>query len=303
MSSATTVPETRGLGSDDALDALRRSGWGRLARDSFARFRAGDGFSHSRALGYQITLTALSGLIATVGLATALDQEGFRRLLRDTLLEIAPGPAGSVLTQAFAQGSSGGSAALWAGLLAALISGTIAMGLVERGANRIYGMDEDRPARDKYVLAAVLACTAGLLMLLAFVLFIMGSAIGEAGKGAGWSDRLVAVWKVARWPVGFVFITVAFALLLQKSPRRRQPSASWLVVGAGLAALLWVAFTLLLSAYLALSKSFGQTYGPLSGIIGLLLWAYLSSLAVFLGIAFAAELEAIRAGYARSARG
>ena len=39
MSTATRVPETHELEGDDALNALRRTGWGRLAKDLFQRFR------------------------------------------------------------------------------------------------------------------------------------------------------------------------------------------------------------------------------------------------------------------------
>ena len=44
------------------------------------------------------------------------------------------------------------------------------------------------------------------------------------------------------------------------------------------------------------STSFGDTYGPLAGIVALLLWALLSSVAVLFGAAVAAQLEAVRAG-------
>jgi hypothetical protein len=40
----------------------------------------------------------------------------------------------------------------------------------------------------------------------------------------------------------------------------------------------------------------GATYGPLAGTIGLLLWTFLTSVALFLGLAFSAQLEAVRAG-------
>ena len=46
MSTATRVPETHELGGDDALNALRRTGWGRLTKDSFQRFRTADGFTN-----------------------------------------------------------------------------------------------------------------------------------------------------------------------------------------------------------------------------------------------------------------
>ncbi len=62
------------------------------------------------------------------------------------------------------------------------------------------------------------------------------------------------------------------------------------------AVLLWIAASLLLALYIEESGSFGETYGPLAGIMALLLWAYLSSVALLLGIAFAAQLEAVHAG-------
>ena len=45
-----------------------------------------------------------------------------------------------------------------------------------------------------------------------------------------------------------------------------------------------------------MSSSFGETYGPLAGIVALLLWALLSSVVVLYGAAVAAQLEAVRAG-------
>ena len=59
---------------------------------------------------------------------------------------------------------------------------------------------------------------------------------------------------------------------------------------------LWLLLTGLLALYVVKSASFGSTYGPLTGIFALLLWANLSSVALFLGVAFAAQLEAVRAG-------
>jgi uncharacterized BrkB/YihY/UPF0761 family membrane protein len=62
------------------------------------------------------------------------------------------------------------------------------------------------------------------------------------------------------------------------------------------ALVLWLLLTGLLALYVVKSGSFGNTYGPLTGIFALLLWANLSSVALLLGIAFAAQLEAVRAG-------
>jgi YihY family inner membrane protein len=299
VSTAAPVPETRELEGDDALASLRQVGVGRLLRDSFIRLRAADGFSHSRALAFQLILTLLPALIAIVALARELGQETFTRILTDTLQDLAPGPASEVLTQALEQGSesSSGGLALAAGLIVALVSATAAMGQVERGSNRIYGVERDRPAVRKYALALALACSAGLATAIAFVALVPGSALGDALKEAtGWSDALDTAWAIGRWLLGSLLVALAVTLLFRVSPNRAQPSESWLAFGSALAVVLWFVFTGLLAAYVGLVDAFGETYGPLAGIIGLLIWALLTALALFSGLAVAAQLEAVRAG-------
>ena len=299
MSTATAVPQTRDeLEGDEALETLRQTGLRRLAIDSVTRFRAADGFSHSRALGFQFTLTLLPALIAVVGLAEALDQETFRRVVQATINAIAPGAVGDLLTEALRQGSTSarresGETALAAGLAAAIAAGTAAMAQVERGANRIYGTERDRPFVRKYFTALLLAFSAGLFGLLSAVLLVGGSAIRDA---LGRSESFDAVWTIARWPVGLALAIASVSLLFEHSPRRSQPEASWLAFGAAVAAGLWLVFMAVLAGYISATDSFGATYGPLAGTIGVLLWSFLSSVALFVGLSFAAQLEAVRAG-------
>jgi YihY family inner membrane protein len=298
MSTATSVPETYELEGDDALETLRSTGWARLLKDAFLRFRAADGFSHSRALAFQVMLTLLPFVIAVVGLATALQVDQVRELVTRSVDRLAPGPAGQLFTQAIRQGAknatSGGLTALLLGAAAALTSATLAMGQIERGANRLYGVEQDRPTAEKYLNGFKLACTAGILTVVAFVIIVAGS---DLASGSGASGPLSAIWSVLRWPLSIAFVIVAFALLFKAAPRRRQPSWSWLAVGSGMSVLLWFVFTGLLALYLdASSGTFGRTYGPLTGIIAILIWTFLTSLAIYLGLAFAAQLEAVRAG-------
>jgi YihY family inner membrane protein len=300
VSTATTVPPTFELHGDDARETLRTTGVGKLLADSVHRFRAADGTSHARALAFQIVLASFPGVIAFVGFATFFNQSGLRKVFERTAASLAPGPAGQIFHQAFHQGTndakSSGLTALILGLVATFTAATGAMAQIERGANRIYGIDSDRPAIKKYLLAFVLALTAGVLSVVAFILLAAGGAIATSGPSAGWSDTLVTIWQVARWPLGVVLTVAAIALIFRTSPNRHQPQLSWLAVGAGIAMVLWVVLTALLALYLSTSKNFGQTYGPIAGILGLLFWSLLSSFALFLGISFAAQLEAVRAG-------
>lgn len=299
MTTANAVPQTRDeLEGDEAFETLRQIGRRQLALDSFVRFRAADGFSHSRALAFQLTLTILPALIAVVGFATALDQETFRRVVQGTINALAPGAVGDILTDALRQGSSSasresGETALTAGFLAALAAGTAAMGQVERSANRIYGVERDRPLLRKYLTGLLLALSAGLLGLVSVVLLVGGAAIRSA---SGWSEGFNSVWAIARWPAGLILAITSVSLLFEYSPRRRQPEASWLAFGALVASGLWLAFMGLLALYLNATDQFGATYGPLAGTIGVLLWSFLTSAALLLGLSFAAQLEAVRAG-------
>lgn len=298
MTTASCVPPTRGeLEGDEAYDTLRRTGRRRLVADSITRFRAADGFSHSRALAFQFTLTLLPALIAVVGLAVALGQDDFTRIVRDTIEELTPGAPGEILTDALRQGSKSahesGETALAAGGLAALLAGMSAMGQVERGANRIYGVERDRPFLRKYLVGLALALTAGLFALLSLVILMGGAAIRDA---LDWGETFDSIWRVARWPLGLMFAVASVSLLFEYSPSRRQPEASWLAFGAGVSVLLWLVFMGVLAVYMDATDSFGATYGPIAGTIGVLLWTFLSAVALFLGLAFAAQLEAVRAG-------
>ena len=298
MSTATSVPETYELEGDDALRTLRSTGWAQLAKDSFVRFRAADGTSHSRGLAFQVMLTLLPFVIALVGLATAMNVDQLHQLLTQTVDRLAPGPAGQIFTQAIRQGAKsaarGGVWALLLGLVAALASATVAMGQIERGANRLYGVEQDRPTAEKYWNGFKLACTAGVLTVAAMMIIVGGT---EMASAVGLSGAVKALWTLLRWPLSIAFVIVAFALLFRAAPRRHQPSWSWLAVGSGLSVLLWFVFTGLLGLYLgASSGTFGRTYGPLTGVIAILLWTFLTSLAIYLGRAFAAQLEAVRAG-------
>jgi YihY family inner membrane protein len=297
MSTASAVPETYELEGDDAKAVLKRVGRGKLVKDSFTRFRTADGFSMTRAVAHAAALTAFPALITIIGLASALDITGFKRVMEHTLQSLAPGPAGQLLREAFGRGSATGSAALIGGVIGVLIAGTFAMAQVERGCNRIYGMVRDRRIMRKLGRALVLNVTAGILFTLAFVVLAAGGALGDALKPTlGWGDTGALTFAILRWPVGLALAFAALTMVYKLSPNRRQPGAMWLQTGTVVATILWVAFTALLAWYYAVNDSLGTTYGPLVGVIALLTWAYATAVSLFLGLAFAAQLEAVRAG-------
>lgn len=124
-----------------------------------------------------------------------------------------------------------------------------------------------------------------------FILLAFGRALDPSGNG-----KLQDVWVVARWPLGIALLAVGLAMLFRWSPYRHQPGRAWLAFGSTIAVVFWSVSTLAFALVFKLSSSFGDTYGPLAGIVALQLWTFLSALSIFYGAAVAAQLEAVRAG-------
>ena len=81
------------------------------------------------------------------------------------------------------------------GLVTAVVALTGAAGQIERGANRIYGINQDRPALQKYLRALVLTVVAWSRALVSFLLLVAGGAIGASMQHwYHWSGAGVLVW-------------------------------------------------------------------------------------------------------------
>ncbi|TQM35660.1 YihY family inner membrane protein [Pseudonocardia cypriaca] len=299
------VPETElmsgeMLSADDAWHTVRHYGLRHLLVASFLRFRYGDGFSHARAFALQLALAAVPLVIAGAGLATALGAESFAEVVARTVMAISPGSSDSLLAEVLAgtdEGSERGEVVVVLGLATAFAAATSAFAQLERGANRIYGTKRDRKALRKYGRAALLTATAGVAMAAGLLLIVAGEPFGEAMEAVyRWGDDVEEAWDALRWPLGLAALVVAVTLLFRYAPRRSQPGLSWLAVGAAATVLAWLAGSGLLALYVVVAAGFDDTYGPLTAIMALLLWANITGIALLAGIALAAQLEAVRAG-------
>lgn len=295
MSTVSLVPETYDLDTGDARRALADARMDLLVRDAFTRFRYADGFSYARSIAFQIVLAIIPGVIFFVALAVRIGEGRLRSVISSLMTSLTPGPAGDMFRQALDQGSdaasSGNTVAIAVGGMAMLVASVTAMSQVQRGASRIYGVEVDRSTIRRYGLATVMTVTTGVLLALAFLAIALGGPV----RGA-FADEASRVWAVARWPVGLVALGLGLAAIFKVAPNRRQPGYAWLLTGSVISLFGWLVVSAGLSIYLNASGSFGETYGPLAGFIGVMLWAQLSAIAILFGLSFAAQLEAFRAG-------
>jgi membrane protein len=135
-----------------------------------------------------------------------------------------------------------------------------------------------------------LAFTLGAII---FILIAMGTvvvvpiALNLVGLGAA-TEWLIAI---GRWPVLLGIILVALAALYRWGPSRVRASWVWVSPGSALAAIGWVAFSMLFSWYVSSFGNYNETYGSLGAAIGFMTWIWLSSTIILIGAELNSELE------------
>jgi hypothetical protein len=97
-------------------------------------------------------------------------------------------------------------------------------------------------------------------------------------------------WKVLQWPLAFFLVTSAIGLVYYFAPDAEQDWV-WITPGAVAATLLWLLFSLAFKFYVARFGDYNATYGAVGAVIVLLLWFYISGLAILVGAELNAEIE------------
>lgn len=94
-----------------------------------------------------------------------------------------------------------------------------------------------------------------------------------------------------RWPLLALVGLLALGILYRYGPSRRTARWHWLPVGSVVAGVLWIGASVLFSTYVQYFGSYNATYGSLGAVIVLLLWLYLTAVAVIIGAGINAEAE------------
>jgi membrane protein len=97
--------------------------------------------------------------------------------------------------------------------------------------------------------------------------------------------------RVGRWPLLFLGVAFALAILYRHGPSRSKPnwrSISW---GNVCAAITWIIASVLFSWYTANFSTYDKTYGSLGAVIGFMVWLWISIIVVLVGATINAEIE------------
>ena len=186
---------------------------------------------------------------------------------------------------------SGDTALLSFGILVALWSSSSAMGAVVNAMNRAYDIEEQRPWWKVKLLAIVLTIGLAAFILIALTLVLAGPQLADlATRWLGMSVIWAWVWKIAQWPLVFALVAIGIGLIYYFAPDAEQDWV-WITPGSCVATILWLAASLAFRYYVVTFGDYTETYGAIGGIIVILLWFYLSGLAIVIGAELNAEIE------------
>ncbi|UEM14277.1 YihY/virulence factor BrkB family protein [Bradyrhizobium barranii subsp. barranii] len=174
------------------------------------------------------------------------------------------------------------------GLLLAIWSANAGVKAIFDALNVAY---EEREKRSFVRLNTVsLAFTVGgIAALLLMVGTVVAFPLALNHLGIAPESRLIVA--LARWPVLFVILLAALAVLYRFAPSRDAPRWQWLSLGAVTAAILWIAGSALLSWYLSEFANYNATYGSLGAAIGLMMWMWMSAIVIMFGAELNSEIE------------
>lgn len=262
-----------------------------VAVRTWAEIRIDDVFGRSAQLAYYFFLALFPFLICVIAsLSMFGTADRGRVLLLDFLARFLPLPAFQLISTTVDEViQASGPVKMSFGVIASLWSASLGMGAVMDTLNAAYRVNETRSLVKQYAVAIGLTLGLGLVLVvsIAFVLFvrrISGIDLGSGVEGF--------VWSVVRWPLVFAVLLLVFALTYYFAPNLEKREWHWITPGAVTGILLLIAISRGLRIYLYYFPTYNSTYGSLGAVIVLLLFFYLSGVAVLSGAALNAVVQA-----------
>ena len=127
--------------------------------------------------------------------------------------------------------------------------------------------------------------TFGLIcaFIIALILPVFGNIILKlVDKFLPISYEIQNLIHVLRWVIAIIIISIILAFLYKIAPNVHI-SIKHVLIGAVIAAILWILVSLGFSFYVNNFGNYSATYGSLGGVMVLMLWLYLTGLSLIIG--------------------
>ncbi|MGH2988596.1 MAG: YihY/virulence factor BrkB family protein [Solirubrobacterales bacterium] len=234
-----------------------------------------------------IAIVSIVGLVADPQATTEKVTEIVTAIGPDSAADTYAGPIESITSNRSAAG-----VLFVAGLALALSSASGYVGAFMRASNVIYEVPEGRPFWKLRPLQLLITLVMVLLVaILALALVLTGPVAEAIAEPLGIGDAAITAWDIAKWPVMLAVALGMIAVLYHASPNARLRGFRWVTPGSATAVLAWLVASVAFAVYVASFGSYDKTYGSLGGVVVLLVWMWISNLALLFGHQLNAELE------------
>lgn len=266
--------------------------WFELLKRTGREFVADDCFGLAAQLAYYFFLALFPALLFLIGIASFFSLSSVTDQVVGALSAFAPPDVLRIIQEQMKRISdSEDGGILTLGLLGALWSSSAAMVSIVSSLNRAYDIEEGRPWWKARLLSIGLTIALAVLVVVSFLLVLAGPTIAESVAARfGLGAVFEWTWKVLQWPLAFALVTLAIGVIFYFGPDAEQ-AWEWVTPGAVVATTLWLLVSLGFKAYIANFTDYAAAYGAVGGVIVLLLWFYVSGLALLAGAEINAEIE------------
>ncbi len=271
------------------------SAWATLKRTAteFAEDNLSD---WAAALTYYGLLSLFPALVALVSLLGLFgDPRETTRSLTEIVTEIGPESAAETFSgpiESLTEHRGAAGVTFIVGLAVALWSASAYVGAFIRASNVIYETPEGRPFwKLRPLQIGVTLAVILMLVFLALALVLTGPIVDAVAGPLGVGETAVTIWDVAKWPLMAAVFLLMVAVLYYASPNVKLRGFRWITPGSLVAITAWIIASALFGVYVANFGSYDKTYGTLGGLIALLVWLWISNLAILFGHQLNAEIE------------
>ena len=246
-----------------------------------------DIFGRAAQLSYYFLLALFPLLLVLINVLGYMAQEGtaFREKLLTYLAALMPRSAIVLVRNTLDEiSTASGTGKLSFGLLAALWAASNGMGAISDTLNTAYNIKESRSWWKVRIISVCLTVALAILILASLAIVLYGGTIGEAlAARYGFGDLFTIVWKIVQWPIALVFVLTTFNLIYNFAPDLPEGARTWISPGAFVGVGLWLIVSFGFRAYLSFFDSYSVTYGSLGAVIVMMLWFYLTGVAILIG--------------------
>ena len=276
--------------------AASKSGLGATLKRTLTEFQEDNLSDWAAALTYYGLLSLFPALIAMVSLIGIFgDPQTTTSKLTEIITEIGPSSGAETFEgpiKSITENQSAAGFAFVFGLAAALWSASGYVGAFTRASNIIYETPEGRPFwKLRPLQIAVTLAMIIMMALLAVGLVLTGPVVEAIADPIGLSSTAVDVWNIAKWPVMAAIFIVMVNVLYYTTPNVKLRGFKWVTPGSILAIVVWALASALFAFYVSNFSSYDKTYGTLAGLVVLLLWFWITNLAILFGHQMNAERE------------